>query len=124
MENAKKKLIAGLFQTSLFPAVILAGWFYYPVMEKGPVLCLFRNFVGVKCYGCGMTRAVCEAAHGHVAAAMQQNKLVIPLLTVLFILSYVGAMNLWKMRGKRDVVSDSAGARPVVNLSTPTRPLE
>ena len=79
MENAKKRMILGLFQASLFPALMLAGWFYYPVMEKGPVLCLWRNLFGVKCFGCGMTRAVCEVAHGHLALAMQQNKLVIPL---------------------------------------------
>ena len=120
MENAKKRMILGLFQASLFPALMLAGWFYYPVMEKGPVLCLWRNLFGVKCFGCGMTRAVCEVAHGHLALAMQQNKLVIPLLTVLFILSYVGASSLWKMFAKP--TAPNPNAKPVVNLSTPGRP--
>ena len=122
MENAKKKLITSLVQTSLFPGLLLAGWLYYPVMDKGPTLCLWRRLFGINCLGCGMTRAVCEAAHGHFFQAMQQNKLVIPLLAVLFIISYVGASNLWKIHAKPS--APDPNAKPVVNLSTPGRPRE
>ena len=52
-------------------------------IERGPPLCLIRAIFGVRCPGCGMTRAVSCAAHGRLRRAWGYNRLVIvvgPLL--------------------------------------------
>lgn len=38
-----------------------------------PVLCVFRNVLGVECLGCGMTRALSAALHGHATRALELN---------------------------------------------------
>ena len=51
-----------------------------PVLERGPVICLWRNLFGIQCPTCGMTRAFSSVLHGHFRAAFQYNKLV----TIIF----------------------------------------
>ena len=53
------------------------------VIEAGPVLCLFRRFLGVQCWGCGMTRAFSHALHGQFAEAWRHNHLVVIVLPVM-----------------------------------------
>ena len=65
--------------------VALAALLILPESSWGalPVLCPFRNLFGIECFGCGMTRALSAALHGHIARAMQQNAgvaLVLPAL--------------------------------------------
>ena len=38
-----------------------------------PTICVFRNMLGIECFGCGMTRALAAAMHGNFAQAMQYN---------------------------------------------------
>ncbi|HEX7715187.1 MAG TPA: DUF2752 domain-containing protein [Bacillota bacterium] len=78
--------------TALFK---LASWFVPPLvlmviptatLETGPVLCLFRILWGIRCPGCGMTRALSCVLHAHFSQAFYYNSLVVlvfPLL-VLF----------------------------------------
>ena len=47
-----------------------------------PVMCTLRRLTGVSCPGCGLTRSFTFMAHGHVAEALEMNKLG-PLLFVL-----------------------------------------
>lgn len=53
-------------------------------IERHPVPCLFTAVLGVRCPGCGMTRAVSCAVHGRLGDAMRYNPLValvLPLAT-------------------------------------------
>jgi hypothetical protein len=53
-------------------------------IEAHPAPCLFRALLGVRCPGCGLTRAVSCAAHGRWRDAWRCNRLValvVPLLS-------------------------------------------
>jgi Protein of unknown function (DUF2752) len=43
-------------------------------LERYPAFCPFKRFLGIECYGCGMTRALCALLHGHVQLALQYNR--------------------------------------------------
>ena len=42
---------------------------------KVPPLCLARNYLGIKCPGCGLTRSFVYLAHGDVAASLRAHRL-------------------------------------------------
>ena len=70
--------LAAYLVAPLAVVVIPTAW-----IERGPPLCLSRIFFGVRCPGCGMTRAVSCAAHGRLRRAWDYNRLVMvvgPLL--------------------------------------------
>jgi hypothetical protein len=52
-------------------------------IESGPSLCLIRRIFGVPCPGCGMTRALSCAVHGHPQRAVAYNNRVIIVLPLL-----------------------------------------
>lgn len=52
-------------------------------LERGPSFCLIRRVFGVRCPGCGMTRALSYLAHGHPRAAWQHNHLVLLVAPLL-----------------------------------------
>ena len=97
--------------------VVLVGWLcawcYEPYACDGPVLCLWRRVFGVQCPGCGMTRAVCSLAHGHVATAVAFNPLVV-LVVALPVL-------VWG-RDWRSTLSYTSPQRLRRNHSTPNTP--
>ena len=78
--------------------VVLVGWLvawcYEPYAWDGPVLCLWRRVFGIQCPSCGLTRAVCSLAHGHVAAAVAFNPLV---LLVAALPAIVWGRDWWAM---------------------------
>src|SRR5688572_23989838 len=45
--------------------------------------CLFHSLTGLHCPGCGSTRALHEAVHGHIGAAFALNPLIVVLLPFL-----------------------------------------
>jgi hypothetical protein len=54
-------------------------------IESGPSFCVIRRIFGVPCPGCGMTRALSCAVHGHPRRALAYNNrvaIVLPLLIV------------------------------------------
>lgn len=52
-------------------------------IESGPTFCLYRRVFGVPCPGCGMTRAISCAAHGHPRRAITYNSRVVLVLPLL-----------------------------------------
>src|SRR5579863_3941251 len=52
-------------------------------LEKHPPPCLSRIFFGVRCPGCGMSRAMSCAIHGNFKKAFYYNKLVVIVLPLL-----------------------------------------
>jgi len=65
----------------LLPIIFLlvpTSWF-----ESRRSLCLIRNVLGVKCPGCGMTRAISCIFHGNFRKALQYNRLVVIVLPLL-----------------------------------------
>jgi hypothetical protein len=52
-------------------------------LEAHPAPCLFRALFGVRCPGCGMTRALSCALHGRARDAWRHNPLVVVVLPLL-----------------------------------------
>lgn len=51
-----------------------------------PVNCIFKQFTGIYCPGCGMTRAFYEILHLNLFSAIYFNILSIPLFAFIIIL--------------------------------------
>ena len=58
--------------------------------DDGIILCPFRAITGIPCPGCGMTRAFCALAHGHILRAIRYNALS-PFLFLAAIIAWMGA---------------------------------
>ena len=73
-----------LFITLLLIPVIL---FILPsnFFDHGESVCISMMLFDVKCYGCGMTRAVMHFIHFNFTEAMTYNKLVILVLPLLIL---------------------------------------
>ncbi len=54
-------------------------------IERHPVPCLFTAVFGIRCPGCGMTRAVSCAAHGRFKDAFHYNPLVVVVLPLAIV---------------------------------------
>lgn len=52
-------------------------------LERYPAFCPFKRFLGIECYGCGMTRALCALLHGHARLALQYNRGVLLTFPIL-----------------------------------------
>jgi hypothetical protein len=52
------------------------------ILEKGPVLCVWRNLFGIHCPTCGMTRAFSSLLHGKLVSAFEYNKLVVVVFPI------------------------------------------
>lgn len=72
-------------KSSVIIAVI--GGFLYLIQEI-PLNCLFKQFIGISCPACGMTRAFNEIMQGHLLTSFQYNILAIPLCVLLAILLF------------------------------------
>lgn len=75
--------LAALVTLLLLPA----GYF-----DEGPPVCFSRWVFGVKCLGCGLTRAVMHLIHFDVKTAMDYNPLCVVALPLM--IWFV----LWRMR--------------------------
>ena len=73
------------FAISAAAVLVLAVFAVAPqsVWAAAPPVCLFRNALGLECYGCGMTRALSFAMHGDLEEALAMNGGVVVLLPVL-----------------------------------------
>jgi uncharacterized protein DUF2752 len=91
---------AGLYL--LFPLVFFlvpTSWF-----ETRRSMCLIYNVFGVRCPGCGMTRALSCAVPGRFKQALQYNRLVV---VVLPLLGYVWLRGVLKVAGSGNYSSRS-----------------
>ena len=63
-------------------AVVLALFAAVPenVWSSLPSVCVFRQALGLECFGCGMTRALSAVMHGHLEVALGLNEGVIVAL--------------------------------------------
>ena len=66
----------------LMAAVAIPGLALIPLetLQRIPALCLFQLLFRWECPGCGMTRALCAALHGDLAAAWNFNRLFVVVL--------------------------------------------
>jgi Protein of unknown function (DUF2752) len=77
-----------------FFLMILPSTFF----DKGESVCLSVNLLGIKCYGCGMTKAVMHFIHFEFQKAWEFNKLsfiVVPMLFPLWIKAF------YELKGKQ-----------------------
>jgi hypothetical protein len=70
---ASSKTLRLIFWGSSLPALLAASFLYFPYSTTGPVMCPFALLLGLPCPGCGMTRALGHASHGHFAQAFEFN---------------------------------------------------
>lgn len=70
-----------------FSVMAIMGGFLYLIQEI-PINCLFKQFTGISCPACGMTRAFNEIMQGQLLASFQYNILAIPLCVLLAISVY------------------------------------
>jgi Protein of unknown function (DUF2752) len=68
-----------------FYALLPICFFLIPTswLEKHPPPCLSRILFGVRCPGCGMSRAMSCAVHGNLKKALHYNKLVVIVFPLL-----------------------------------------
>jgi len=81
MMNRKTLAISELV---FYPAAMLV-LLLLPVsfFDEGPALCFSRLVFGVKCLGCGLTRALMHLIHLDINAAMDFNPLCLVALPLL-----------------------------------------
>jgi hypothetical protein len=68
-------------------------------LEAHPAPCLYRALLKRRCPGCGMTRALSAALHGHFRQAWSRNKLVavvLPLGIVVWLQRVSAAYREWR----------------------------
>lgn len=70
-------------------AIPIAIWLVnYQSTDNDFSFCLFRNFFGIKCYGCGLTRGLSAMLHNDFRRMYALNKInliTIPLLSLLYV---------------------------------------
>jgi hypothetical protein len=69
------------------PVAVLAALAAIPTeaVASLPVMCMWRTLLHLECPGCGMTRALSNALHGHLHAALACNRGVVLVLPAAFI---------------------------------------
>lgn len=75
---ARRLRVSQAVFVAILPVVVLlvpSRW-----VERHHPPCLFSAVFGVRCPGCGMTRAVSCAAHGRLREALRYNPLVVLVL--------------------------------------------
>ncbi|MFM8178620.1 MAG: DUF2752 domain-containing protein, partial [Candidatus Kapaibacterium sp.] len=84
--------------TVLGLALALFVVYHVDPSEQTLVPCPLYALTGIKCAGCGMTRAAHELMHGEVGRAMQHNMLSIVVLPVLGLLVVRRSYAWWSGR--------------------------
>ncbi len=76
-------------------------WVVKETDPNGPSIlppCLFYQFTGLYCTGCGITRALHLILNGHFYAGFRMNPLAVISLPFLVVLLVVVLLRLWKDR--------------------------
>ena len=96
------------------PALVLAALATIPtqVLTSLPTLCLWRTLLHLECPGCGMTRALSSALHGHLHAALAFNRGVVFVLPAALIVVIRDLHTLCRPRRRvLPVIDDSSSCR-------------
>ncbi len=64
---------------SLIAGLILFAVFYFITRFFSVTLCPIRRFLGISCFGCGLTRGVISVLSFNLAAATEHHVLSIPI---------------------------------------------
>ena len=80
-----------LWGSAAFSAIVLFALAVIPMeaINSFPTLCPFKRYLGIECFGCGMTRALSAFLHGNVRVAIAYNRGVLftlPLLALMTLL--------------------------------------
>ncbi|MEG0872796.1 MAG: DUF2752 domain-containing protein [Clostridia bacterium] len=59
--------------------IVLVITFYLIFLSGMSIPCLFKQWIGIACPGCGMTRAFNEIIHFNILGAFKYNILAVPL---------------------------------------------
>jgi hypothetical protein len=91
-------LAAALLLDADDTGVYLFGW-------KLPLKCSMHETLGIRCATCGLTRAVCYAAHGRMTEAFRMNAVWPAVFAVLLLeIPYrLAAVVLWPRKFARSV---------------------
>lgn len=89
-----KELKNSLLLTALYTAVLLVFWYF-------EIPCLFKEFLGINCPGCGMSRAVWSVLRLDFAAAFYYHPMVftLPVLYLYFLFGGRVFNKKWLDRG-------------------------
>lgn len=74
----KKRLLHTIIIFSIF--FLLAWLLLFVTKSDMPSICLIRRLTGLKCPGCGMSRALLALIRLDISAAIGHNLLVLPIL--------------------------------------------
>ena len=79
--------------------VYIFGW-------KWPMKCTMYETTGIRCASCGLTRAVCYAAHGEIAEAFRMNAMWPAVFVVVLIeIPYrLAALARWPRKFARGII--------------------
>jgi hypothetical protein len=93
-------LLSGVLLGSLGVGLSLAALFLYdPAVTHIYPRCFFHDVTGLQCPGCGTLRGLHQLLHGHIAAAMRLNPLMVLSLPLFGYLSVcVYADRVWRRR--------------------------
>jgi hypothetical protein len=83
-------------------------------LTKGPPICIFRTiilplifrgncpteglFANCECPACGLTRALSSLLHGNLSAAVEYNKLIIPIFLIMCFILIFNVIKIIKNR--------------------------
>lgn len=88
--DKKKKIsiyiVSSLIVVAMFGIILVKV--YNPGTEKFFIPCMFYKLTGIKCPGCGMTRAIHNLVNGNIKQAMWYNLMLIPLILMLIYAGY------------------------------------
>ena len=103
------------------PVAVLAALAVIPtqVVESLPVICVWRTWLHLECPGCGMTRALSSALHGHLDAALAYNRGVVLVLpaALMVVVGNLQALGRREVMGRASVIATSRSARRVLGAA-------
>ncbi|HEY6970824.1 MAG TPA: DUF2752 domain-containing protein [Candidatus Angelobacter sp.] len=93
------RVAAFLSRLALPSAFIILSIVDVRLLDRMPNLCVYQTLFHVRCLGCGMTHAFCSVLHGHFAAALAFNPLVVIAFPVFAAIA---------IRNLRSLIQDAA----------------
>ena len=102
-----KRYLIGLLLAVVSLAAAMVFYFFDPTKGGFYPPCMFHQYTGLNCPGCGSLRALHHLTHGEFATAFHCNPLLVMLLPVLAFLGF-----RWLKRGRGAFGDDPIFLRP------------